>query len=390
MGLQDDAPKATPLGLSTLHLPRWFHAMQWPKLEQLLEQNITVLVWVLLFLVSGVPTPILVTQIRLLYNPPAYTLWYLYPLYVGNTIAGLTAPAVTRSQWGNATKLFVLDAGGQALTTAGLLLCGPPLYATFYASVHVWTGLISVAVAPPASHPSQKQWAALVLISFGIGVQGLNAWASIGPTEVLGGVFVCVGAAIFGGGAVGTEMYLKGSQLQPMQAAWVFGVEGLVLLAVVGILTAHELVFDTLGFLLFGALVLAHSGHQASWFVLAGRLGACNTTVLKAVQSGGIFLVASGMFCEQDPSQCLTATKIGSFSVVTFGVLAYSFFGASAQAQAKKGMEELSTVDLPANGDAVCSGEAAAAFSGEARDAISPERQTSSNQRASGIAAVDF
>merc|ERR1719264_1440449 len=120
--------------------------------------------WILLFLASGVATPIAITLLRYHGAPRPQTLWYLFPLYLGNILAGAFAPRVSWPDWANASRLFVLDLGGQALANAGLLFCGGPLFATFYASVNVWTAFSAVVFAPPTSHPTQRQWLAILLI----------------------------------------------------------------------------------------------------------------------------------------------------------------------------------------------------------------------------------
>mmetsp|Transcript_86753 Transcript_86753/g.246025 ORF Transcript_86753/g.246025 Transcript_86753/m.246025 type:complete len:98 (+) Transcript_86753:2-295(+) len=72
-------------------------------------------------------------------------------------------------------------------------------------------------------------------------------------------------------------------------------------------------------------MVASNACHQAAWFLLVKRLGACATAVLKALQSVCLFLGASALFCSTDPTECLNWEKVLSFAVVSVGVLLYSW-----------------------------------------------------------------
>jgi len=283
--------------------------------------------WIVLFVASGIASPLLITQARYLYHPPAGTLWPLYPLYLGNLLAGAFSPRVTMPHWKSGTQLFALDIIGQTLTNLGLLAVGPPLYAILYKSITVFTGLLSLCFLPQSSHPSKRQWAAMVLITAGLCVQGVGGWNLLRRSEILGGALVLCGCVFFAGGAVASEVLLGGGRqlLGPLQAAQVVGVEGSILLAVWAVGTARGPVSPGGFWLLFAILVLTNAAHQASWFTLVGQLGACATAVLKALQSVFLFLGASAAFCGRDPSECMTREKVFSFVIVSLGVLLYSY-----------------------------------------------------------------
>lgn len=304
--------------------------MEWiaPAETQGSKAVFVVVGWVVLFLLSGVATPMLITQIRFSYALPSSTLWPLYPLYLGNLMAGAFGPRVSRNEWWGASKLFALDAVGQAFTNWGLLLIGPPLYATFYKSVTLFTGLLSLCFLPPASHPNLRQWGAMVLITVGLAMQGFDAVETMGFSEVWGGGIVVFGCVFFAGGAVVSELLLGpmgGGGLGPLPAAWVVGTEGVIICIIWAACTVRSLPPGFGVWLLLLTMVLSNACHQAAWFNLVGCLGACATAVLKALVSVCIFFGASAAFCWQDKNECLTWEKVGSFCIVCTGVVIYSW-----------------------------------------------------------------
>merc|ERR1740121_283415 len=164
--------------------------------------------WVVLFVLSGIASPMLVMQVTYSYSPPSKTLWMLYPLYLGNVLAGSFGSRVPRSSWLDGSRLFAFDFGGQAFCNLGLVAIGPPLYAIFYKSVTVFTGLISVCCLPPASHPMRLQWVAMVIISAGLCLQGVDALMTLGHQQLVGALLVLCGCVFYACGAVASEFYL--------------------------------------------------------------------------------------------------------------------------------------------------------------------------------------
>lgn len=287
--------------------------------------------WVGVFILSGVAGPMLITQARYTYAPSAKTLWPLYPLYLGNLLAGAFSQQLQHNQWRDATRLFALDMTGQIFTNLGLLIVGPPVYAILYKSVTVFTGFLSLQFLPPTSHPTRQQWLAMLLITGGLCIQGVydleTPSAGSGSKQLFGTAFVLLGCVFFAGGAVASELYLgvQRDSLGPLQAAWVLGVEGSVAAAIWAAGTVRGKPFSLGFWVIVGALVVSNACHQAAWFLLVGRLGACATAVLKALQSVCLFLCASALFCPTDPTECLNWEKVISFIVVSLGVLIYSY-----------------------------------------------------------------
>jgi len=280
----------------------------------------------LVFVLSGIASPMLIMQARFSFEPLAVTLWPLYPLYLGNLLAGAFSPKVSRDSWLDSTRLFGFDIGGQVCSNLGLLIVGPPLYAIFYKSVTVFTGLLSLCFLPPSSHPTRFQWCAMLVVTLGLFMGGADALA-LGAKELLGAVLVILGCLFYAGGAVASEFYLgiRRRSLQPLQAAWVMGVEGTALCAVWAAFTVRDLRFGPGFWILMLGLVLTNACHQATWFLLVGRVGACATAMLKAFQSACLFIAASAFFCRRDSLECLTWAKLGSFAIVSLGVMMYSY-----------------------------------------------------------------
>eukprot|EP00448_Togula_jolla_P006674 CAMPEP_0170606804 /NCGR_PEP_ID=MMETSP0224-20130122/20716_1 /TAXON_ID=285029 /ORGANISM="Togula jolla, Strain CCCM 725" /LENGTH=337 /DNA_ID=CAMNT_0010931927 /DNA_START=57 /DNA_END=1070 /DNA_ORIENTATION=+ len=285
-------------------------------------------IWIGGFILSGVASPMLITVTRYNYAPPSMTLWPLYPLYLGNLLAGFFGTSTSGEQRRDATKLFGLDAAGQAFTNLGLLAAGPSTCTIFYKSVTVFTGLLSIVFLPAASHPTAWQWFAMLIITAGLGLQGIDL-SSFGPLERWGAGLTVFGCIFFAGGAVASEGLLAARRggLAPLQAAWIVGVEGTAvsLAWAIGSAAMGEWLPGDAGFwLLFLALTLSAAMHQAAWFTLVGRIGAVATAVLKALQSAFIFLSAGAAFCHRESAECLTTEKITSFIIVSIGVLVYT------------------------------------------------------------------
>mmetsp|Transcript_21006 Transcript_21006/g.66333 ORF Transcript_21006/g.66333 Transcript_21006/m.66333 type:complete len:330 (+) Transcript_21006:85-1074(+) len=310
--------------------------------------NLALAAWVCLFVLSGIGSPMLVTRIRFAFGPPAKTLWPLYPLYLGNLLAGAFSAPASRPQWRDASRLFGLDLAAQSFANLGLLTIGPPLFAIFYKSVTVFTGLLSMCLLPPTSHPSRRQWLAMVLITAGLAVQGSLGWRALGAKEVFGAALVIVGCLFWAAGAVISELYLGGGaraeRLGPLQVAWVLGLEGCVASGIWAACTVRGPPMPLGFWWLFLLLVLTSAAHQAAWFLLVGRLGACATAVLKAFQSVCLFLGASAAFCARDRDECMTADKVCSFVIVSVGVLVYSFPAAASPQREELAAETVSLV----------------------------------------------
>lgn len=298
------------------------------------------------FVSTGVLSPMIITEVRVQHKPDAITLWPLYALYLGNLLAGSFGPSVPAQQWFDLTRVFSMDVAGQALAIGGLLLTGPPLFVIVYQAVTIFTGLAAVVFLPPSSHPTLMQWYAMFVITAGLTVQGVDSMQNISlsnPMELRGVAAILVSCVFFAGAACASEIYVAApgrSGAQPLQAAWVFGVEGCLCAAMWGAFTLRRentAFLEAPGFLvLFGILVLSNATHQAAWFNLVGSFGACSTAVLKALQSVFLFVSAGLAFCGRDEDQCLTRSKIFSLCIVVVGVLAYSFNSRQAQAFANE------------------------------------------------------
>lgn len=284
--------------------------------------------WVFLFVLSGVALPLLVTQARYVYAPPPQTLWPLYPLYLGNLFAGMFSKRLPVEKWCAGTRLFFLDLAGQIFTNLGLLVVGPLLFSILFRSVTVFTGVLSVFCLPAKSHPTRQQWFAMLLITAGLSVGGVEAFEKFDMRHLLGAGLVLLGCACFAGGAVASEFFLgaKGG-MGPMQAAWVIGVQGSILCSVWATATVrfHGELYGPGFWVLMLAMVVMNTAHQAAWFTLVGHVGACATAVLKAAQSALVFMGAGAVFCVWDQEECMTRDKVLSFLIVTMGVIAYSF-----------------------------------------------------------------
>eukprot|EP00405_Crypthecodinium_cohnii_P012319 CAMPEP_0206438902 /NCGR_PEP_ID=MMETSP0324_2-20121206/11906_1 /ASSEMBLY_ACC=CAM_ASM_000836 /TAXON_ID=2866 /ORGANISM="Crypthecodinium cohnii, Strain Seligo" /LENGTH=341 /DNA_ID=CAMNT_0053906449 /DNA_START=14 /DNA_END=1039 /DNA_ORIENTATION=+ len=286
-----------------------------------------VVIWVFIFVASAIVTPMLIMQARYNYKPSALTMWPLYPVYIGNLLAGSFAPTtVPRSSWVGASRIFCLDASGQTLAGYGLLVVGPPLFAIFYKSVTVFTGLMSVFVLPPKCHPTKTKWLAMIIITAGLGIQGFDAFETFDKQHVVGALAVVAGCVFYAGSAVATENLMVNApeKLEPLHAAWVVGVEGCFVCALWAVLTIQSAETARGFWLLMVLMCLSNALHQAAWFHLVGALGASTTAVLKAFQSVCLFIAASFVFCSVDQTECLTYEKIFSFIVVSAGMLLYS------------------------------------------------------------------
>lgn len=279
------------------------------------------------FVVSGIATPMIIMKVKFEHTPRPETLWPLYPLYLGNLLVGSFSAPLPRRSWNKGSKLFGCDIGGQICSNLGLLAIGPPLYSIFYKSVTVFTALLSLVVLPTASHPTALQWIAILVISAGLCIQGTSALNDFRSRQIGGISLVLLGCLSYGAGAVYSELYLgvEGDSLGPLQAAWVFGVAGCSACAVWSAFTIQGVITSPSFWLAMAMMVATNAIHQATWFFLVGRIGACATAVLKAFQSACLFFAGSFAFCRSDRNECLTAEKVICFIVVTAGVLVFSY-----------------------------------------------------------------
>jgi len=309
-------------------------------------------VCMVLYLGSGISQPLMMSAVRLAGMGDTACQIYMLPYFVGQACCALfmfcdpagLPPAHKWQAWPlrRCAYIAVLSALAQNLNYAGNMLAGSGVFAIIYSSVTVWCAVLSRLILKRVM--TTTQWVAVFTVFFGLVISGFGA-RSEGGQVALGVCFICFGAVGHGCSHVLSELVSTHGEKIPPQIN--SAVQGLTAVALVGGWQiaytlphwgdisgpASEAGTSALhgGKLLVG-LAIGNLIHAASFFHLLAHIGATSAGLVKAVQAVAVFLLSHKMYCEQDPSQCLTPTKTLSLVVVVSGVLAYVF----ATAKAKK------------------------------------------------------
>jgi len=312
-----------------------------------------VLLCLVAYLGSGISQPLAMSAVRLAGLGDTTCQLYMLPYYLGQAATGLLAVCEPspRRRWSSfplhrCAAIALVSAVAQNMNYAGNMLAGSAIFAVVYSSVTVWCALLSRLLLQRVLNPAQ--WAAVLLVFFGLALAGLGA-RSDGSQVLVGAGMVVVGSFLHAFTHVVSELVsVRGGKVPPQINCCV---QGLTACLVVG---AWECVYtlphldkvlepaQTAGtslqtaVLLLGSLAVGNFVHAASFFYLLARIGAVSAGVAKALQAVAVFLLSHVLYCEQDASQCLTPAKTTSLVVVVSGALAYALATAAAATTAAK------------------------------------------------------
>ncbi|CAE8598644.1 unnamed protein product [Polarella glacialis] len=309
--------------------------------------NASIAGYLLLYLASGVSQPLLMSEIRRAGMGDVQCQVYMMPYYLGMASTGLLT--VCRSEkvsWRSLPlhrcafiALFGITA--QSLNWSGNMLAGSSIFAVVYASVTIWSAVLSRLLLQRVLTP--LQWSGILTVFSGLAITGFAA-KSTGGMVFLGTCMICLGTFLHAMCHVLSELVsVRGERIPPQINACVQGLTACTLVGtwqcaytathwerIAGpVSEADSSWWFCLALLL--AIAVGNFVHAASFFQLLTRIGAVSTGVVKAVQGVAVFSLSHVLYCQRDESQCFTPLKGLSLVIVVLGVLLYVLATASAQ-----------------------------------------------------------
>ncbi|CAE7480314.1 unnamed protein product [Symbiodinium natans] len=240
--------------------------------------------------------------------------------------------------------LFGISA--QSLNWTGNMLAGSSVFAVVYASVTIWSAVLSWLLLQRVL--TLWQWLSIIAVFAGLAVTGVDA-RSTGDCIFLGTCMIGAGTILHATCHVLSEMLsVRGSRIPAHLNA---SIQGLTGCAVVGV---WQLAFtashwqrisepmEEIGTswlqasLLLSSVALGNFVHAGTFFYLLTRVGAVSTGMAKALQGVVVFALSHVLYCRQDESQCFSLAKGLSLLIVTAGVVSYVLATSSAKSSAKQ------------------------------------------------------
>eukprot|EP00439_Symbiodinium_sp_Y106_P008903 s253_g1.t1 len=294
------------------------------------------------YVASGVSQPLLMSELRRAGLGDPRCQLYMVPYYAGMACTGLLhffskSKAATASfslpQLATCAGVALFGICAQSLNWTGNMLAGSSIFAVIYASVTIWSAVLSRLLLERVL--TQCQWLSIFAVFSGLAVTGVDA-RSTGESIFLGTCMIGAGTVLHATCHVLSEMVsVRGARIPAHLNA---SIQGLTGCAVVG---AWQLTFTTSHWsritepmaevgtswleasLLLAAVALGNFVHAGTFFYLLTRVGAVSTGVAKALQGVAVFALSHLLYCRQDASQCFSPAKGLSLLIVTAGVVSY-------------------------------------------------------------------
>eukprot|EP00929_Paragymnodinium_shiwhaense_P015533 TRINITY_DN123639_c0_g1_i1.p1 TRINITY_DN123639_c0_g1~~TRINITY_DN123639_c0_g1_i1.p1 ORF type:complete len:343 (+),score=69.92 TRINITY_DN123639_c0_g1_i1:80-1108(+) len=303
--------------------------------------------WIVAYLASGVTQPLVMSATKYAGLADKNCQLYLLPYYVGMASVGLLACCLPGPRWCSlplhrSAALALVGFCGQSLNWTGNMLAGSQVYAVIYASVTIWSALISRVLLQKAL--TTRQWSAIFIVVFGLTITGFGA-KNNGTQVFLGACMVTAGAVLHATSHVLAEFVMsRGKRIPPHMHSCAQGCTATAIsLTWQFSYTAHHFEKITepmdaagtswpMALMLLGSLAVGNFIHAGAFYVLLTRIGAVSTGIIKGVQGCCVFIFSHVLYCGRDESQCFTPAKGVSLVVVMCGVACYIV----ATAQAKK------------------------------------------------------
>jgi drug/metabolite transporter (DMT)-like permease len=267
-------------------------------------------------------------------------------------------PAITSHH-----KKFALigscEVAGNVLGVLGLIFAGSGLFQVVYASVVLFTALLSKIFL--GRSPQPKQWAALFLITCGLAISAVGTSSSakavtttpVADTtrDTLIGILLTLLCAIFYSSSYIIVEWTLSSPDAPSERN-VQAYAGLYGLTMISIYTLLHTIpnWDVLVvanvaakkgqlsnvFIAYFTLALAGFLHSVSYFKLMSSVGAVSTGVLQSLRAVSVFGISSIAFCSTHSEQCVTNAKMMSMAIVCIGLVAYSTYAVPRKSSEEK------------------------------------------------------
>ncbi|CAJ1357600.1 unnamed protein product [Effrenium voratum] len=301
--------------------------------------TVPVLPYLALYVASGAAQPLLMWELHKAGLGDPRCQLYMVPYYVGMAATGLLFLARAESLgsaaagWRRCAATALLGIAAQSLNWAGSMRAGSSIFAVVYASVTIWSALLSRLLLQ--RRLVQSQWLGIALVVAGLALTGCGA-RQLGPEVLSGTAMVAAGTILHAACHVVSEyISVRGARIQPHLNA---SLQGLTGCAVVG---TWQLTFTASHWqriavpveeagtswprciALLAGLALSNFVHAGTFFQLLTQVGVVSTGVAKALQGVLVFVLSHLLYCRQDESQCFSSLKGVSLLVVTWGVLTY-------------------------------------------------------------------
>lgn len=301
--------------------------------------NAKLLVLILIFITSGMSSPLIVEVLRLLGGYFDYTMLIALPLCLGQSMAIFTN---WNSRFGGVIRwkyiflVSILDMISYAFNANGLLYAGSATYTIVHSSLTVFTAIFSLLILNVI--PSRLQWGGISFIVLGLTVAVVNAEHD-GREVLLGAVLIFLGTMVHALTYIASEYILVEVEdaISPELLCTITGLIPTIFYVTWQLIytiphfqnqITHHIHFASrnalLIFVCYILLAIAAFVHSTLFFYLIHHVGSTPTSMSKIFQSLGLFIASHVAFCEVRKSQCLTARKEVAFGLVLLGVALYS------------------------------------------------------------------
>lgn len=218
---------------------------------------------------------------------------------------------------------------------------GSSIFAVVYASVTIWSALLSRLLLQ--RRLNRRQWLSILGVFCGLALTGLDA-KSLGSEVFAGSLMIAAGTILHATCHTLSELIsVRGYRIPAHLNACLQGLTGCMVVGTWQLFftTSHwqriagpvEEAGSSWAFCLtlLTALALSNFVHAGSFFHLLTKVGVVSTGVAKALQGVLVFVLSHLFYCQHDESQCFSPVKGVSLLVVISGVLVYVASSASSK-----------------------------------------------------------
>lgn len=283
--------------------------------------------------------PLLIEFISLSGGCEKSTMLITLPTTFGMSLSIITnwpARKIGVIRWQRVFVIAFFDILSHVLNMNGLLYAGSAIFTVIYSSVTVYNAIFAHIILK--KHLHFFQWCGVVIVMLGLALTSLGT-KNDGKDVFFGICLILVGSMIHSSTYIMSEISLvrTESPIAPQLLCTLLG--SIELVAIISwqiyytiphfdqkisqeiILHNGNIYYILLAYFLLSVAAMVHS---LCFFILLGKMGSTSTGITKAVQSAIVFVSSHFAFCATQKSQCFSALKGISLSVVLFGVLLYS------------------------------------------------------------------